>query len=81
MSQILVSSDYIQVEDTNQKVTGLKLLRVRMRCACCKREFSKFDVVSDRLDEWQKHCKDNMQPLCTPCAKAHKKWHPEKKQL
>ena len=81
MSQVLVESKYIKVVDPKTDITGLKLLKVTMKCACCKKDFHSFEVMSDRLSEWQKMAKDGMQPLCNSCAKAHKKWHTEQEKL
>ena len=83
--QTLAQGKYIKVIDpeSNVTITGLKLLKVTMTCACCNHDIQGFEIMSDRLSEWEDKIKNEkkFQPLCRPCVKAHKKWHPEKEQL
>jgi hypothetical protein len=80
----LLKGKYIEVfGPTKPHSEGVNLLRVELACACCLHKFSHFEIMSDRLIEWEDKVKNEkkFQPLCGPCVKAHKKWHPEKEQI
>lgn len=85
--EVLVKSKFITVtKPTSNTIglsTGLILLKVTMKCACCQRDIPSFEIISDRLDEWKERAskEKNFQPLCKPCAKAHQNWHPKEKEL
>lgn len=83
MVQTLAQGNYVKVVEPIQKLVGLRLLKVTLKCACCQKDMPSFEVLSDRLPEWEDKINNekNFQPLCKPCAKAHKKWHPEKQQI
>ena len=92
--KILAQGKYIKVVDpeSNVTITGLKLLKVTMTCACCNHDVQSFEIMSDRLDEWTQMLslmstferiknEKKFQPLCKSCVKAHNKWHPEQDKL
>lgn len=72
MKELLKSKYITVVEPANGT-----LLKVTMKCACCLRNIPSIQIMPERLAEWRQLAEDTekFQPLCKPCARAHKKWH------